>query len=167
MRRASHPGGVATALAISLRGEWQGELLLERLEHAIKPWVNFIVLPVFAFCNAGLEFDGLDAASLVQPATLGIALGLVLGKSLGIFLTCALLLRLRWAPMPEGSTAVQLFGVACLCGIGFTMSLFIGALAFGDLNTWASQVKLGVMGGSLISALAGAAILRLSGSTPR
>ena len=170
LKSGVHPtlAGVATALAIPLRGGAPGaEPMLDRLEHALKPWVNFLILPVFAFANAGLEWSGMAPATFTHSITLGIVLGLVVGKALGIFGTCWGLVRLGWAELPAGASQTQLFGVACLCGIGFTMSLFIGTLAFGDAGEQANLVKLGVMGGSVVSAAAGATILmRARGSRP-
>ncbi len=151
--------GVATALAIPLRDP-SGASPLQSLEHALHPWVAFLVLPVFAFSNAGVSLAGVSAAAWLQPITLGIALGLVVGKAAGVFGSAWLLVRLGIAQRPEGASWMQLFGACVLCGIGFTMSLFIGALAFEDLDAaYATQVKLGVLGASLIAALGGALIL--------
>jgi Na+:H+ antiporter, NhaA family len=151
--------GVATAMAIPLR-DAAGASPLQTAERALHPWVAFVVLPVFAFSNAGVSLAGVTAANLLQPITLGIALGLVVGKAAGVFGTSWLLVRFGVAQRPEGASWRQLFGACVLCGIGFTMSLFIGALAFEDLEaSYAIQVKLGVLCGSLIAAIAGALIL--------
>jgi NhaA family Na+:H+ antiporter len=154
LKSGVHPtlAGVATALAIP-------ESLIRRLEHGIKPWVDFGILPVFAFCNAGLVFAGISLHSLAQPITLGVALGLIAGKAIGIFSSSLLVVRIGWAEFPAQVSRRQLFGVACLCGIGFTMSLFIGTLAFGDEGGNLNLVKLGVMSGSAVSAILGSAIL--------
>ena len=170
LKSGVHPtlAGVATALAIPLKGGPPGdEPLLDRLEHALKPWVNFLILPVFAFANAGLELSGMAPSSLTHSITLGIALGLLVGKALGIYAACWGLARLGWGELPVGASQLQLLGVACLCGIGFTMSLFIGTLAFGDAGEQTNLVKLGVMSGSIVSAAAGATILmRARGARP-
>ena len=124
----------------------------------MKPWVNFLILPVFAFANAGLELSGMAPSSLTHSITLGIALGLLVGKALGIYAACWGLARLGWGELPVGASQLQLLGVACLCGIGFTMSLFIGSLAFHDAAQQ-TQVRLGVLGGSLLSAIVGYVVL--------
>jgi Na+:H+ antiporter, NhaA family len=158
--------GVATAMAIPLR-DAHGASPLQSLEHALHPWVAFLVLPVFAFSNAGVSLAGVTASALLQPVTLGIVLGLVVGKAAGVFGTSWLLVRLKVAQRPEGASWTQLFGACVLCGIGFTMSLFIGALAFEDLApSYAVQVKLGVLCGSMIAALLGALILVRAASSP-
>lgn len=153
--------GVATALFIPMRGgEGDGHAPLEALEHGLHPWVAFLVLPVFAFVNAGVSLQGLSPAALIAPLPLGIALGLVAGKAIGVFGTSWLMIRAGWAARPAGASWSQFFGVAVLCGIGFTMSLFIGGLAFAGLDAgYETQVKLGVLGGSLLAGVLGALIL--------
>jgi NhaA family Na+:H+ antiporter len=138
-------------------GGEHGPLL--RLEHALQPWVNFLVVPVFGFANAGVSLFGLTAADLMQPVPLGVALGLFLGKQLGVYAAAMLVVRSGWADLPAYATPRQLYGVALLCGIGFTMSLFIGLLAFPGDPALQDAVKLGVLAGSLASALVGAALL--------
>ena len=103
---------------------------LHRLEHAIHPWVGYGVVPIFGFANAGVSFAGLDASVMLGPVPLGIAFGLFVGKQVGVFGIAWATVRLGFADMPDGATMPQLYGVALLCGIGFTMSLFIGGLAF-------------------------------------
>jgi NhaA family Na+:H+ antiporter len=132
-----------------------------RLEHAIKPWSAWFIMPVFAFANAGLPLAGLSLASLAAPLPLGIVAGLFLGKQIGIMLGAGLLIMLGIAAMPAGGSWGRLYGVAILGGIGFTMSLFIGTLAFDDAAHHA-EVRLGVLAGSLLSALVGYAALRLA-----
>jgi NhaA family Na+:H+ antiporter len=134
---------------------------LYRLEHALHKPVAFLIVPVFGFANAGLSFAGMTPAAALAPVPLGVALGLFAGKQAGIFLTALAILRLRWAAMPRGATLMQLYGVAVLCGIGFTMSLFIGNLAFGD-PALVDETKIGVLAGSIASALLGLAVLRSS-----
>lgn len=135
---------------------------LHKLEHALQPYVTFLILPIFGFANAGVSFAGMSIGQLVDPVPLGIAAGLVIGKQVGVFAAAALVIRAGWAELPMYATWRQLYGVALLCGIGFTMSLFIGLLAFPDTPLLQDEVKLGVLLGSIISALAGAALLRSS-----
>ncbi len=137
---------------------------VHRLEHALHPWVAYGILPVFGLANAGLSFDGISATALLGSVPLGVAVGLFAGKQVGVACACWLAVRLRWAEWPEGASALQVYGVAVLCGIGFTMSLFIGSLAFVS-DALQDQVKLGVFAGSLVSAVAGYVILRLAAST--
>lgn len=138
---------------------------LHRLEHGLSPWVAFLIVPVFGFANAGVAFGGMSAGVLLQPVTLGVALGLFLGKQVGVFGAAALAIRFRLASLPAAASWTQLYGVALLCGIGFTMSLFIGLLAFPDPGLQ-DEVKVGVLAGSLISALCGAALLSMVRRAP-
>ena len=162
--------GVATAMAIPLHGknsaadgDGHAASPLETAEHALHPWVAFVVLPMFAFVNAGVSLQGVSPATLTQGIPLGITLGLVAGKAVGVFGAAWLLVRFAGARLPAGASTRQFFGVCVLCGIGFTMSLFIGGLAFaGQGAGYETQVKLGVLGGSLLAGLLGAALL-LSG----
>jgi len=151
--------GVITALAVPVRDPAGGSPL-QRAEHGLHPWVAFLVLPMFGFCNAGVSLAGTSLETLAQPVTLGIGLGLVLGKAVGVFGASWLAIRLGLAAMPAGAGYRQLLGVAMLCGIGFTMSLFIGSLAFeGQGPEWEARVKLGVLAGSLVAGVAGTLIL--------
>jgi len=158
--------GVALALTIPLRmrpgaiDDLHGSPL-HRLEHALHSVVPFIVVPVFGFANAGVQLTNIPAAAFVDPLTLGVALGLVAGKLVGVFGFAALTIKLRLADMPAHATWMQLLGVALLCGIGFTMSLFVSLLAFADAPALQDEAKLGILGGSLIAGLAGWTILRL------
>jgi Na+:H+ antiporter, NhaA family len=155
--------GVVTAMAIPARDEAGGSPL-QAVEHGLHPWVAFGVLPVFAFCNAGVNLAGASLATLLEPVPLGIVLGLVLGKAVGVFGSAWLLIRTGVAVAPAGASMMQFFGVCVLCGIGFTMSLFIGGLAFDDLGAdYEMKLKLGVLAGSLIAGLAGSAILIRAG----
>jgi len=152
--------GVATAFAIPLRGGDEEHSPLETLEHALHPWVAFAVLPMFAFANAGVSLQGMSLVTLAQSVPLGIALGLVLGKAIGVFGSSWLLSLIAGTEMPDGANRWQFFGVSVLCGVGFTMSLFIGGLAFdGQGPGYDTQVKLGVLGGSLIAGVLGTLIL--------
>ncbi len=151
--------GVVTALAIPMRAP-DGHSPAQDLEHGLHPWVAFGVLPVFAFCNAGVSLDGVKLATLAEGIPLGIAAGLLVGKAVGVFGSLALMVRSGLAARPAGASWLQCLGVAVLCGIGFTMSLFIGGLAFEGLDpTYETRVKLGVLAGSLLSGLVGTAIL--------
>ena len=156
--------GVAVALTIPLRSNNATLSPLYRLEHALHPLIAFGVVPVFGLANAGLSFDGLTPAALLNQVPLGVVLALFLGKQFGVFGAIWVLCRAGLADMPANATWRQLYGVALLCGIGFTMSLFIAGLAFGDGSHFAGSAKLGIIVGSLLSALAGWALL--AGSQP-
>ncbi len=148
--------GVVTAMFVPIAtGEEQP---LERLEHALHPWVAFLILPIFAFANAGVSFAGAGLDALLAPLSLGIAAGLVVGKQIGVFGACWLATKTRLASMPPEVTWRHIYGLSCLAGIGFTMSLFIGGLAFID-PAQIDAVKMGVLTGSLVSALIGMAVL--------
>ena len=138
---------------------------LHRLEHGLSPWVAFLIVPVFGFANAGVSFAGMSAGVLLEPVTLGVALGLFIGKQVGVFGAAAVAIKLRLANLPVAASWAQLYGVALLCGIGFTMSLFIGLLAFPN-PALQDEVKVGVLVGSLISALCGAALLSVAKREP-
>ena len=148
--------GVLTAMFVPIAtGE---ERPLERLEHGLHPWVAFLILPIFAFANAGVSFSDVGIDALVSPLSLGIAAGLVIGKQIGIFGACWLAAKTGLASIPEEVTWRHLYGLACLAGIGFTMSLFIGGLAFTD-PAQIGAVKVGVLMGSLVSATIGMTVL--------
>ncbi len=156
--------GVVVALAIPLRspsGEPEQASLLEQLEESLHPWIAFAVLPLFAFANAGVSLQGMSLAKLVEPVTLGIAAGLFPGKAIGILGATWLAVALGLARKPEGATWAQITGLAVLGGIGFTMSLFIGMLAF-DTPEYTAKLRLGVLAGSLLSAVVGYVLLRTS-----
>ena len=151
--------GVVTALAVPLRTRAADEPSpLAWAEESLHPWVTYGVLPLFAFANAGVSLAGMTPASVLEPIPLGIALGLFLGKPIGIFLATYAAIRAGLGTWPEGSTRLQVLGVSALGGIGFTMSLFIGLLAFPE-PAFAADVRLGVLGGSLLSAALGALLL--------
>ena len=151
--------GVITAFAVPLRGA-AGETPLEDAEHALHPWVAFVVLPMFAFVNAGVSLQGVTLATLAEAVPLGIALGLVVGKAIGVFGGAWLVVRFAGAGWPAGADRRQFFAVCVLCGIGFTMSLFIGALGFeGQGAAYETRLKIGVLCGSLVAALTGVALL--------
>ncbi|WP_122221644.1 Na+/H+ antiporter NhaA [Pseudomonas syringae group genomosp. 3] len=156
--------GVALALCIPLGNpDEEASSPLLHLEEKLHPWVAFAVVPIFGFANAGVSLSGITAEKLVDPVPLGVALGLLIGKQVGIFALAALAIRAGLARLPDGSNWGQLYGVAALCGIGFTMSLFIGALAFPGTPELVDEVKVGVLIGSLLSALLGVVVLRRFG----
>jgi NhaA family Na+:H+ antiporter len=132
---------------------------LVNLEHMLKPWVAFMIMPLFAFANAGLDIHNLSFSNLADPVPAGIILGLFFGKQIGIFLTILALVKLRICQLPDQITWPQVYGLSFLCGIGFTMSLFIGSLAFGANEFLLSEVRLGVLTGSTISAICGFSVL--------
>jgi NhaA family Na+:H+ antiporter len=151
--------GVLAALTIPLGDETRSPL--KRLEHAIHPWVMFLIVPIFGLVSAGVHLTG-GMTALTDPVPLAVLLGLFLGKQIGIFGAVALSVRTGIASKPEGASWIQLYGAAILCGIGFTMSLFIGALAFPGDQLRVDEAKLGTLAGSLLSAIAGYAVLRLA-----
>ena len=155
--------GVAVAFMIPLRGAGIGEKdsPLHRLEHGLHPWVAYGIVPIFGLANAGMSFAGLSAGALLAPVPLGIATGLFIGKQLGVIAASWLAVKRGWAEWPEGATPLQIYGIAVLCGIGFTMSLFIGSLAFTSDNLQ-NHVKVGVFSGSVLAAIVGFVILRFA-----
>jgi NhaA family Na+:H+ antiporter len=161
--------GVILAMAIPLaasKPDDEHSSLLHRMERGLSPWVAFLVLPVFGFANAGVSLADTGQQSLMSPLSIGIIGGLLIGKQLGILLFVFLANRLGFANLPSGASWWQIYGVAILCGIGFTMSLFIGLLAFDDAEREA-VVKLSVLVGSLMSALVGTAVLLLTTTRAR
>jgi NhaA family Na+:H+ antiporter len=157
--------GVLAAMAIPIRrspGEPDAsDSTLHRLEHGLHPYVAYAIVPLFGFANAGVSLSGIGLAQLMAPLPLGIAAGLFVGKQIGIFGSVRLAVWLRLGSRPAHATWVQVYGVSLLCGIGFTMSLFIGGLAFAD-PALVDEVKIGVLTGSIASALTGFALLRFA-----
>ena len=156
--------GVALALTVPLKASHglahdPEQSTLHRLEHALHKVVPFAVVPVFGFANAGVSLAGVGPADLVEPLTLGVTAGLVVGKLVGVFGASALAVGLRIAELPRNAGWLHMVGIALLCGIGFTMSLFIGLLAFASNEALQDAVKLGILAGSLIAAVLGAAVL--------
>jgi Na+:H+ antiporter, NhaA family len=155
--------GVALALIIPLRPSpgRPDDLAspLHILEHALHPYVAFLIVPVFGFANAGVSLAGMSWAALLAPVPLGIAAGLFVGKQIGVFLTTWVAVKLGWADCPEDASLAQVYGVSLLCGIGFTMSLFIGLLAFPASPELQDAVKIGVLSGSVLSAVVGTLVL--------
>jgi NhaA family Na+:H+ antiporter len=156
--------GAAFALFIPMRtGEADGTSPLRQLEHDLHPVVAFGILPVFAFANAGVSIRGLSLGSLLDPVSLGIAAGLLVGKTVGVFLMSSVAIGLRIARMPEGASWSSLFGVSVLCGIGFTMSLFIANLAFAeDAPELAVKAVVGILAASLVAAVTGYILVALA-----
>lgn len=136
--------------------------MLIKLEHAISPYVAFGIMPIFAFANAGVSLEGLSIATLMNPVPLGILCGLFFGKQFGVFIFSYVSIKLKFAEMPNDSNWLKLYGVGVLTGIGFTMSLFVGNLAFVDTTQYLSGVKIGVLLGSLASTLFGYMLILLS-----
>ncbi|MBI2255010.1 MAG: Na+/H+ antiporter NhaA [Proteobacteria bacterium] len=154
--------GVAIAFFIPFRGDGDTEHSpLRRAEHGLHPWVSFAIMPIFAFANAGVSLSGVSLETLLHPLTLGIALGLFIGKQAGVLLAVIAGVMLGLCQRPAGASWAQIYGVALLTGIGFTMSLFIGGLAFPD-PALAAEIRLGVIGGSVLSAVLGYLVLRLN-----
>ena len=159
--------GVALAFFIPVKGDNPEHSPLATLEHALHGWVAFGILPLFAFANAGVSLEGMSLQSFLQPVPLGIAAGLLLGKTVGVLGLTAIAVFTRMARLPEGANWGQVLGVAVLCGIGFTMSLFVGSLAFTpDVSPYARQDRMGILTGSLLAAVLGYVICRLSSRAP-
>jgi NhaA family Na+:H+ antiporter len=151
--------GVLLASTIPHRVKNKDFSLLIKLEHAISPYVAFIIMPIFAFANAGVSLEGLSLASLLQPVPLGILLGLFIGKQVGVMIFSFVAVKIGAAQMPDNSSWLSLYGVSVLTGIGFTMSLFVGNLAFAEDIQYIDGVKIGVLAGSLLATLFGYFIL--------
>ncbi|RKR71070.1 Na+/H+ antiporter NhaA [Otariodibacter oris] len=153
--------GVIIGFCIPLKGK-KDETPLIDLEHILTPWCSFVILPLFAFSNAGVSLSGMGISSLTSPLTLGVTLGLLIGKPLGVFLFSYTAVKLRIAQLPKGVNFKQIFAISILCGIGFTMSMFLASLAFGDDSNGQlmSLARLGILIGSFVSAILGYFLLR-------
>ncbi len=157
--------GVVLAFFIPLqqRGTSAEESPVNRLEKSLQPWVTFFIMPLFALANAGLDLDGLTTNILLDSVVVGTVLGLFLGKQIGVCFFTWLVIKLGWAKLPKNTDWLQIYAVAILCGIGFTMSLFLGTLTFQRINpVYLIEVRLGVLIGSLLSGLMGSAMLQLA-----
>ncbi|WP_371974423.1 Na+/H+ antiporter NhaA [Lelliottia nimipressuralis] len=154
--------GVIIGFFVPLKGDEKGKSPAKQLEHVLHPWVAFMILPLFAFANAGVSLQGVTLSGLTSMLPMGIVAGLFIGKPLGIGLFCWLALKLKFASLPQGTTFRQIAAVGVLCGIGFTMSIFISTLAFASydpqLIVWA---KLGILIGSLLAAFTGYTLLKV------
>ena len=160
--------GVALALCIPLRTRNAETSPLLSLEHALHPWVAYAILPIFAFANAGVSLAGMSADSFTHPVPMGIAVGLLLGKTVGVFGLTLLAVKLRMAALPEGAGWGQILGVAILCGIGFTMSLFVGSLAFAPGSSdYAGMDRMGILTGSFFAAVIGYAVIAMTSRKTR
>ncbi|QYJ07950.1 Na+/H+ antiporter NhaA [Qipengyuania flava] len=157
--------GVVAALCIPMRGK-DDDTMLEHLEHGLAPWSAYLVVPVFGFANAGVPLAGMGVEQILAPLPLAIAAGLFLGKQLGIFTAIWIADKIGFAPRPDQASWQEIWGVSILCGIGFTMSLFISGLAFTGDQLLINEAKIGILLGSLISAVAGYLILRFSATHP-
>ena len=154
--------GVLLAMTIPHRKKEKDFSLLIKIEHAISPYVAFGIMPLFAFANAGVSLEGLSLSSLLDKVPLGIVLGLFVGKQLGVFVFSYISIKLKIAQMPGNSSWYNFYGVGILTGIGFTMSLFVGNLAFVENAQYMDGVKIGVLTGSLLSTLAGYFLILLT-----
>jgi NhaA family Na+:H+ antiporter len=156
--------GVALAFMIPMRNPEKPKYSpLRELEHELHPLVAFAILPIFAFANAGIDLSTMSMSDLMEPVTLGIILGLFVGKQIAVLGVSWLLVSLKWAKIPEGATWLQVYGIALLCGIGFTMSLFVASLAFEyQGQQYIESVRLGIITASLLSAVMGYLVLRLA-----
>ncbi len=164
--------GVALAFCIPLKVDQAGKSAPDKsplalLEQSLKPWIAFAIVPIFGFANAGVSLSGISMSNLQDPVPVGVALGLFLGKQIGVLALATLAIKTGIAQLPARSNWWQLYGVALLCGIGFTMSLFIGALAFPDAPHLVDEVKIGVLIGSILSALAGTMVLLMADKLAR
>lgn len=155
--------GVALAMFIPLGSKSNPSISpLKSMEHSLHSVVAFFVLPVFAFANAGISFDGIGADQIFHNVSIGIALGLFIGKQLGIFAFCWLCIKLKLAQLPSGMDWLGLYGTSILCGIGFTMSLFIGSLAFEESARAMFDERIGIIAGSLLSGVIGYFVIKIS-----
>lgn len=154
--------GIITAFFIPISFKDSDRSMLKEIEHDLHGWVAFLVLPIFAFANAGVALSGFGFSELFSPVALGTMLGLFVGKQLGIFGFSYICIKLKLSKMPQGASFMQLYGVAILCGIGFTMSFFINGLAYGDSNIYAYTDKFAILLGSLFSGILGFAVLATS-----
>jgi NhaA family Na+:H+ antiporter len=154
--------GVLLATTIPHRQKNKDFSLLIKIEHGISPYVAFLIMPLFAFANAGVSLDGLTFSSLLLPVPLGILLGLFFGKQIGVMFFSYISVKFKIAQMPNNSTWLSFYGVSVLTGIGFTMSLFVGNLAFANNIQYMDGVKIGVLSGSLLSTVFGYIILLLT-----
>jgi len=154
--------GVLLAISIPHRKKDHDFSLLVKIEHSISPYVAYFIMPIFAFANAGVSLDGINMSSLLMPVPLGIVLGLFLGKQIGVFLFSYISIKLGFAKMPNNSNWINFYGVGILTGIGFTMSLFVGNLAFVENTQYIDGVKIGVLSGSLLSTIFGFFLLYLA-----
>lgn len=155
--------GVIAAFFIPIKPDINGKSMLKDIEHNLHGYIAFFVLPVFAFVNAGISLKGIGVEQLLHPASMGVILGLFVGKQLGVFGFCMLAIKLGFARLPKYSTVLQFYGLSVLTGIGFTMSLFINSLSYNDTYEFAYADKLAILIASFISGLVGYIILYFAG----
>ncbi|NVJ96090.1 MAG: Na+/H+ antiporter NhaA, partial [Marivivens sp.] len=155
--------GVITAFFIPLKDKY-GKSPLHSVEHGLSDYVFFLIVPIFAFANAGVVLKGITIDQMFAPLPIGIALGLYLGKKIGVFGLTWLMVKSGIAKLPYGVNWRHIYGVSCLAGIGFTMSLFIGGLSFGEGGVLMNEVRIGVLLGSILSAITGYLVLRNAGN---
>ncbi|MGB5779647.1 MAG: Na+/H+ antiporter NhaA, partial [Allopontixanthobacter sediminis] len=158
--------GVVAALTIPMVGK-NDNTMLERIEHSMAPWSAYLIVPIFGFANAGVALAGIGLAGILAPLPIAIAAGLFLGKQIGIFSAIWIADRIGFAERPHNASWPEVWGVSILCGIGFTMSLFIGELAFPGYRLLIDEAKIGTLLGSLISAVVGFTILRMTTAHPK
>jgi NhaA family Na+:H+ antiporter len=153
--------GVVLAFAIPLRTNEDEPCPLRELEHALHPWIAFGIMPIFAFANAGVSLEGMSLSKLLEPVPIGIALGLILGKQIGVFGFAFAAVKMGLAKLPSDLNWKLLYGTSILCGIGFTMSLFISTLAYEDtIGEAAVSARIGILTGSFIAAISGYLVLK-------
>ncbi len=157
--------GVVAAFTIPMHRK-DGNSMLERLEHGLAPWSAYLIVPIFGFANAGVSLAGMGIGALLDPLPIAIAAGLFLGKQIGIFSAIWIAEKIGFAPRPADASWTEIWGITILCGIGFTMSLFIGGLAFPGSPELIDEAKIGILTGSVISAIVGFLILRFSTEHP-
>lgn len=158
-----HPTIAGVLLAFMIPNESkQGSSPLHRLEDKLHPWAAYLIMPAFALANAGISLQGMTLEILMDSVVVGIALGLFLGKQLGVLASAWLFVKLKWARLPDKTNWLMLYGVSILCGIGFTMSLFLGTLSFQNESRYFAEVRIGVMLGSILSGLIGALVLKIA-----
>ncbi|UVI40391.1 Na+/H+ antiporter NhaA [Qipengyuania spongiae] len=157
--------GVVAAFTVPMASR-NGTSPLERLEHNLAPWSAYLIVPIFGFANAGVDFSGMGLEGVFAPLPIAIAAGLFLGKQIGIFSAIYAAHRTGFAPRPENANWPEIWGISILCGIGFTMSLFIGELAFPGMREFIDEAKIGILLGSLASAVIGYGILRMTTEHP-
>ena len=157
--------GVVAALTIPMRGK-NDNTMLERMEHTLAPWSAYLVVPVFGFANAGVAFGAMGLSAVLDPLPLAIALGLFVGKQVGIFSAIVIADKSGFAARPANASWVEIWGVTILCGIGFTMSLFVSGLAFTGNTLLIEEAKAGILLGSLLSSVVGYAVLRMTTQHP-
>ena len=157
--------GVVAALTIPMKTK-DGNSMLERLEHGLAPWSAYLIVPIFGFANAGVSFAEMGVEALFDPLPYAIAAGLVVGKQLGIFTVVVLAVKSGFAQRPDNASWMEIYGISILCGIGFTMSLFIGGLAFPGNQLLIDEAKIGTLLGSAISAILGYTVLRMTTTHP-